>query len=254
MIKFFRQIRKQLLEEGKTGKYFKYAIGEILLVVIGILIALSINNWNEGKKRTSQEVKILKEIKSELEDALIDLTSDIEDHRRNQNSSIIIGDAILNKQKYHDSLNEHFLLLIDTEDWLAKRSAFESLQSLGLELITNDSLREKITTTYMFMEVMTGEETNANKSARKLENILESYIVIDRQELISRSEDRWFRGRRNYPFTIVDYEALLNDEQFLHNVLLVIRDRTTQIYGNEFFRNEVEEIINDIGQELKRLE
>ena len=71
MIKFFRQIRKQLLEEGKTGKYFKYAIGEILLVVIGILIALSINNWNEGKKRTSQEVKILKEIKSELEDALI---------------------------------------------------------------------------------------------------------------------------------------------------------------------------------------
>jgi hypothetical protein len=240
--------------ENKTGKYFKYAIGEIILVVIGILIALSINNWNEGKKRTAQEVKILKEIKSELEDALIDLTSDIEDHQRNQNSSIIIGDAILNKQKYHDSLNEHFLLLIDTEDWLAKRSAFESLQSLGLELITNDSLREKITTTYMFMEVMTGEETSANKSARKLENILESHIVIDRQELISRSEDRWFRGIRNYPFTIANYEALLNDEQFLHNVLLVIRDRGVQIYGNEFFKDGIEEVINDIDQDLIRLE
>ena len=47
MIKFFRKIRQNLLMENKTSKYFKYAIGEILLVVIGILIALSINNWNE---------------------------------------------------------------------------------------------------------------------------------------------------------------------------------------------------------------
>ncbi|WP_370476952.1 DUF6090 family protein [Tamlana flava] len=50
MIKFFRHIRKNLLNEGKTSKYLKYAIGEIVLVVIGILIALQINNWNEQRK------------------------------------------------------------------------------------------------------------------------------------------------------------------------------------------------------------
>src|SRR6056297_3227687 len=50
MIKFFRKIRQTLLSDGKTGKYFKYAIGEIILVVIGILIALQINNWNEERK------------------------------------------------------------------------------------------------------------------------------------------------------------------------------------------------------------
>jgi hypothetical protein len=50
MIKLFRNIRQNLLAEGKTTKYFKYAIGEIVLVVIGILIALSINNWNESRK------------------------------------------------------------------------------------------------------------------------------------------------------------------------------------------------------------
>lgn len=50
MIKFFRKIRYDLLEKNKTGKYFKYAIGEIILVVIGILIALQINNWNETRK------------------------------------------------------------------------------------------------------------------------------------------------------------------------------------------------------------
>ena len=50
MIKFVRKIRDQLLGEGKTGKYLKYAIGEILLVVIGILIALGVNNWNQETK------------------------------------------------------------------------------------------------------------------------------------------------------------------------------------------------------------
>jgi hypothetical protein len=56
MIKFFRKIRRQLFSENKFSKYLLYAIGEILLVVIGILIALSINNWNEkGKKKTQSE-------------------------------------------------------------------------------------------------------------------------------------------------------------------------------------------------------
>jgi len=54
MLKFFRIFRKQLISEGKTNKYLKYAIGEILLVVIGILIALQVNNWNEKRKIEKQ--------------------------------------------------------------------------------------------------------------------------------------------------------------------------------------------------------
>ena len=57
MIKFFRKIRQNLLLENKTAKYFKYAIGEIVLVVIGILIALQINNWNEWDKESKKEQK-----------------------------------------------------------------------------------------------------------------------------------------------------------------------------------------------------
>ena len=62
MIKFFRKIRQNLLMENKTGQYFKYAIGEILLVIIGILIALQINNWNELNKTEAFELKMLNEI------------------------------------------------------------------------------------------------------------------------------------------------------------------------------------------------
>ncbi|MGB5417519.1 DUF6090 family protein [Algibacter sp.] len=71
MIKFFRHIRQQLLSENKTGKYFKYAIGEIVLVVIGILIALQINNWNENRIKN-------KEVKTFLNNLIQDLNGDQE--------------------------------------------------------------------------------------------------------------------------------------------------------------------------------
>ena len=61
MIKFFRKIRYNLIEKNRTGKYLKYAIGEIILVVIGILIALSINNWNDSRLENKTEIKILEE-------------------------------------------------------------------------------------------------------------------------------------------------------------------------------------------------
>ena len=59
MIKLFRNIRRNLLAEGKTSRYLKYAIGEIILVVIGILIALQINNWNQQRIENKKEVELL---------------------------------------------------------------------------------------------------------------------------------------------------------------------------------------------------
>jgi hypothetical protein len=66
MIKFFRKIRQNLLNEGKTTRYFKYAIGEIVLVVIGILIALQINNWNQQRLDRKSEIKYLQAIVFEI--------------------------------------------------------------------------------------------------------------------------------------------------------------------------------------------
>ncbi|MEZ2414815.1 DUF6090 family protein [Muriicola sp. E247] len=66
MIKFFRKIRQRLLAENKVSRYLLYAIGEIILVVIGILIALQINNWNEGKKEAKMARNYLIGIKNDL--------------------------------------------------------------------------------------------------------------------------------------------------------------------------------------------
>ncbi|MBT8274483.1 MAG: hypothetical protein KJO77_11805, partial [Bacteroidia bacterium] len=71
MIKFFRHIRRNLMETGKTSKYLKYAIGEILLVVIGILIALQINNWNNNRNNDKIEQQYIARLISELNEEIV---------------------------------------------------------------------------------------------------------------------------------------------------------------------------------------
>lgn len=78
MIKVFRSIRKSLLSEGKTKGYLKYAIGEIVLVVIGILIALSINNWNAINKSNHDKEVIISKIKEEINGNLKEMIAVIE--------------------------------------------------------------------------------------------------------------------------------------------------------------------------------
>ena len=77
MIQFFRNIRQSLLMENKTSRYFKYALGEIILVVIGILIALQINSWNENRINIKQEQQILLQLKREYEENLREIDNKI---------------------------------------------------------------------------------------------------------------------------------------------------------------------------------
>jgi hypothetical protein len=78
MIKLFRKIRYDLMEKNKTGKYFKYAVGEIALVVIGILIALSINNWNESRKLENKKQELVLNLIEDFEENIILLKSEID--------------------------------------------------------------------------------------------------------------------------------------------------------------------------------
>ena len=158
MIKFFRHIRKSLLMENKTskpalpaGRYFKYAIGEIVLVVIGILIALQINNWNEQKKLKVQEVEALTEIISDLtiNNNQFNLALNSKNRRGNIGNTLsslhIIIDHLKSKEVYHDSLDKHIGILNYSLNYINyKTSGYESLSSMGLDLIKNSKLRSEI--------------------------------------------------------------------------------------------------------------
>jgi hypothetical protein len=77
MIKFFRKIRQKMLTENKLSKYLIYAIGEIILVVIGILIALQINTWNKNKQLRLAELETLSEIQVALTQDVSVLSSNL---------------------------------------------------------------------------------------------------------------------------------------------------------------------------------
>lgn len=108
MIKFFRKIRQNLLSEGKTGKYLKYALGEIFLVMIGILLALQVNDWNERRKGRIQEHRILLQLKSEYEANLAQLEEKIYMRNRGIEAShkllsIVDNPEIFDEETYYDS-------------------------------------------------------------------------------------------------------------------------------------------------------
>jgi len=113
MIKFFRKIRQKVLTENKFSKYFIYAIGEIILVVIGILIALQINNWNQNQSDRKKEVTILKELKKEFE----------------ENS--IRYEETIKGQTFALNSNQSFLLCLEKKDLNYKRDSIASFILYG---------------------------------------------------------------------------------------------------------------------------
>jgi uncharacterized membrane protein YgaE (UPF0421/DUF939 family) len=108
MISLFRKIRQSLLQQQKITQYLAYAIGEIFLVVIGILIALQINTWNELRKTRVYELKMLKELKSTLEKDRRYFSSQIPRLTTKQNASNRLLFMVENKEENPDTLNKYF--------------------------------------------------------------------------------------------------------------------------------------------------
>lgn len=151
MIKFFRKIRYNLMEQNKSGKYFKYATGEIILVVIGILIAVQINNWNENRIERELErnyVELLNQDLSEDGVSLVELVS-------LSNESVVSKNTILAYQEGNitepDSLSTHFLRAVfnGITNFVPNKGAINEIQNAGgLSLINNEAVRNQILNLY----------------------------------------------------------------------------------------------------------
>jgi len=152
MIKFFRHIRKNLLMENKTSKYFKYAIGEIILVMIGILLALQVSNWNNQRKENQLEKRYLSDLILDLQvdSVTISNTKSLSDKQRiskQKVQSFYQGESI---QK--DSLISYFG---DQYRPVPKfnpiTTTLDEMKSTGnISVIRNSSVRRKILETYNY--------------------------------------------------------------------------------------------------------
>ena len=149
MIKFFRKIRQRLLSQNKFSKYLLYAIGEIILVVIGILIALQINNWNEHQKELKQEKLILSNINSEFKqnyNLLKKHKAQYQDVRNSTNILMsIIGQSESELKTYN--LDSLISIVIDVYDYSPTENTLTEILASGkLSLISSDSLKKALFT------------------------------------------------------------------------------------------------------------
>ncbi len=148
MLTVFRKIRRNLLQQSKLTRYLVYAVGEIILVVIGILIALQVNKWNEARIQYKLETDVLNEIRAGLLTDLRDINYNIGAHQRILESQTQVLEWLNSDSPYADTLSYHFARMNNSTVFVSNDSPYESLKQIGIRLIQNDSLRDKITTVY----------------------------------------------------------------------------------------------------------
>jgi len=145
MINFFRKTRKKLADDNKPLKYARYAIGEIALVVIGILIALQINNWNQNRISNKEEQTILKNLRTEFLQNKQILNDEITKNSEGFNSGKILFNLIGKKRAEIKKYNIDSLLFNSLETGAfrpSENTISDLLQSGRLQLLKNTNLKD----------------------------------------------------------------------------------------------------------------
>ena len=249
MIKFFRHIRRSLINENRMGKYFKYALGEILLVVIGILMALQINNWNENRKVKANEITILKQLNADLKKNLEEI---------DEVKSIIVLSEEASKD-FLLFLNSNKIETDSMSGWLNQvgrspifnnaNTTYKNLENSSNRIISNDSLRLRITLMYEreFKNIDVRDnvfKTQFNPEFKKHHK--ENFTMTS--EVSENGEDIFFTY--NKPKNIVslkqndDFKNALVD---MHNFLNI------RIFYLTTTQQRLRTLITDIEQEIVRL-
>ena len=206
MIKFFRKIRQPLLSEGKIKKYLKYAVGEIVLVFIGILIALQLNEWNRKIQDLKLSTLYYQELLRDVENDVKQLTGRIERSQLTKLSIDSLISSLQNKtygQADQKILQRAFNSYYRVPGWQLNLNTYNELESSGnLKYISNNEIRDAIS-----------EYANAIKAAsivreRYSEDIISRAFHIDKYVFTKITDDRLI--------SIIDFEGLANDQHIIN--------------------------------------
>lgn len=257
MIKFFRNIRYNLMEKNEILKYLKYAIGEIVLVVIGIMIAISINSWLDQRRLVAEEIDILRELHESLVIDLANLNENVKINQRIKKSIPILLSHMDQDLAYHDSLKYHFGNTGNVWPFDLNVSVFENLKSKDFNLISNEDLRQNIIGLYG------RQNTNLKNSYERYYNVLEDGSI---NILNTRFEEFWDGNYKSWkndtnPDNLksimipLDYEKLKVDQEYLY-FLRSLRNRydwLMESYSGKMIAS-IKSLIKKIEDEIKILE
>ena len=241
MFGFFRKIRLYLLSDNRFSKYLLYAFGEIALIVVGIMIAVQINNWNERRISAQKEIVFLEEIHQDL---IGDLENQIEPCIARYTSATEFFDSL--QADYEgssladsdDSARSKYFRIIIPWYLTLNTAAFDNLVSNGSDLITNDALRRDISSIYGY-----------------------EYKVLDKYHTYT---EQWFRTDI-LPLlsdNVNMFEPLTESElRFLQEDIRMKTRLVSYVTRNRQFRDQLleikprlEQLALDIESEIRRLE
>ena len=244
MIKFFRKIRQRLLIENNLSKYLIYAIGEIILVVIGILIALQVNNWNEERKLNKLEIATLNEIKISLQQSILELENLIEHNDRSYNSCSVLLDSFDSGRPYNDSLNIYLnrfdSRLIPYFDY----AAYETLKFKGLDLISNETLKKSIV--QMFERNLNIMLSTIDRAGEFNSNIYKPFITLNTSFDTTTRNDKIHLIKPN---DYIEFHKNLNYRSILTHVMHLRWDERRDAKN---LQSEIENLIINITQEIEK--
>ncbi|MFL0352932.1 DUF6090 family protein [Xanthomarina sp. GH4-25] len=201
------------MEKNKTGRYFKYAIGEIFLVMVGILLALQVNNWNQNRQLAKEEFKVLKSLHQEFSENRVRFNDiyDLQLYRKKCINAVMSNNF---KELTFDNLGT--LMGGVTQQWTYDPflSIYKSVINSGkIELITNDVLKKELSEFQDLLKDYKEEELNANE----------------------------FAANNLYPFIIdnfkMDFNLIFNNIEITEEEKTIYKSDIIKLYESDKFEN-----------------
>ena len=225
MIKFFRKIRQRLLSQGKAGKYFKYAIGEIILVVIGIFLAIQLNDLNEKRKDNEKELSFLSKLKDDIGLDILNLS---------QSDSLFASfesESERALQIFYQAKTVKDIILSDSlfkTAWTSlkinRKTYDEILNTSGIYILKNKELLNQITDYYALIEATQQQIASLNLSSQTFfqstDLIPHMLLVKDHSKPwldINKIDTTWI-GDFNSPITLALYRFYGNAQYGVNNL------------------------------------
>ena len=238
MLPFFRKIRYRLAKENQFLKYSRYAIGEIVLVVIGILIALQINNWNEERKQRKSEIQFLNRLKSDLLNDKKYLKIRRSDSEEVDELHFMFISRLYEEQNNMSDVIDLFQLIrLNSELLNSQNSTYNEMIFSGkLDILTNENLKNDLVNYYHENEEVAKHVAEFNEFS--VECMLQMINEVPNMERVANWNDLSdFYASKNFDFNS-DWSFLndVNSTKFQKLELVINVYRNKHRTFSEYFK------------------
>jgi hypothetical protein len=255
MLFFLRRKRKEEMIKKRVSRYLLYAIGEILLVVVGILIAIRIENWNQDQQERKLEIRYLENLKIDLSNDLIQLDYMIEVRQNKSNAALRLlslsrGNTEITVEEFDKLIATTFLW----QEFTPSRNTYDELIHSGnFSIISSDSIKARLLDLkYLYDRAAQGKDHMRNIYDEYLYKtyyaIVSNHTLLDIDQL--QTTDQIFI-EENKSLLLSEISEILNNHAFTNGLQLAAANNRAMTKGYEFIRKEIKEILRMINEDIE---